>query len=192
MKDILGMISLTTAASVLLILAAIWLVILIIKRQHEYIFRAMLIMLILLLGLIFLRQHEAGKLTWPEIKLNIFPVKPVVYDFSVSKTFTRGKQETRYVFNEPQPKLSLRLDTSGTYFHIKDLKPINNMLKHLNLPEVEEIVPELTSITHSKRNANLYKWENYAGGTLILERMLCQNQETFEIYQGVSNIRILR
>lgn len=192
MKDILGMISLTTAASVLLILAAIWLVILIIKRQHEYIFRAMLIMLILLLGLIFLRQHEAGKLTWPEIKLNIFPVKPVVYDFSVSKTFTRGKQETRYVFNEPQPKLSLRLDTSGTYFHIKDLKPINNMLKHLNLPEVEEIVPELTSITHSKRDANLYKWENYAGGTLILERMLCQNQETFEIYQGVSNIRILR
>ena len=77
MKDILGMISLTTAASVLLILAAIWLVILIIKRKHEYIFRAMLIMLILLLGLIFLRQHEAGKLTWPEIKFNIFPEKPV-------------------------------------------------------------------------------------------------------------------
>lgn len=192
MKDVLGMISLTTAASVLLILAAIWLVILIIKRQHEYIFRAMLIMLILLLGLIFLRQHEAGKLTWPEIKLNIFPIKPVVYNYSESKTFTRGKQETRYVFGKPQPKLSLRLDTSGTYFHIKDLKSINNMLKHLNLPEVEEIAPELTSITHLKRDAKLYKWENYAGGTLILERMLCQNQETLEIYQGVSNIRILR
>jgi len=192
MKDILGMISLTTAASVLLILAAIWLVILIIKRQHEYIFRAMLIMLILLLGLIFLRQHEAGKLTWPEIKLNIFPIKPVVYNYSESKTFTRGKQETRYVFGKPQPKLSLRLDTSGTYFHIKDLKSINNMLKHLNLPEVEEIAPELTSITHLKRDAKLYKWENYAGGTLILERMLCQDTETLEIYQGVSNIRILR
>jgi len=192
MKDILGMISLTTAASVLLILAAIWLVILIIKRQHDYIFRAMMIMLILLLGLIFLRQHEAGKLTLPEIKFSILKEKPVVYNYSESKTFTRGKQETRYVFNKPQPKLSLRLDASGTYFHISDLKPINNMLKHLNLPEVEEKVPELASLTHSKRDVNLYKWENYTGGILILERMLCQDPENLEVYQGVSNIRILR
>jgi len=192
MKDILGMISLTTAASVLLILAAIWLVILIIKRQHDYIFRAMMIMLILLLGLIFLRQHEAGKLTLPEIKFSILKEKPVVYNYSESKTFTRGKQETRYVFHKPQPKLSLRLDASGTYFHISDLKPINNMLKHLNLPEVEEKVPELASLTHSKRDVNLYKWENYTGGILILERMLCQDPENLEVYQGVSNIRILR
>jgi hypothetical protein len=186
------MISLTTAASVLLILAAVWLVILIIKRQHEYIFRAMMIMLVLLLGLIFLRQHEAGKLTWPEIKVKIFPEKPVVYNYTVRKAFTRGKTETRYVFREPQPKLSLRLDPSGAYFHITDLKPINNMLKHLNLPEVKEIVPELMSITQSKRDANHYQWENYSGGTLILERTLCQDPESLEVYQGVSNIRILR
>ena len=192
MKDILGMISLTTAASVLLILAAIWLIILIIKRQHAYVFRAMMIMLILLLGLIFLRQHEAGKLTWPEIKLKIFPEKPVIYKYTENRTFTRGQQETRYVFNEPQPKLAVRLDTSGAYFHITDLKPINNMLKHLNLPEVDEIVPELASITRSKRDANKYKWDNYSGGTLILERTLCQDPETLEVYQGVSNIRILR
>ena len=192
MNDILGMISLTTAASVLLILAAVWLVILIIKKQHEYIFRAMLIMLILLLGMIFLRQHEAGKLTWPEIKVKIFPEKPVVYNSTIRKTFTRGKQETRYAFNEPQPKLSLRLDPSGAYFHISDLKPINNMLKHLDLPELEEIVPELMSITQAKKDANIYRWENYAGGTLILERALCQDPESLEVYQGVSNIRILR
>jgi len=186
------MISLTTAASVLLILAAIWLVILIIKRQHAYIFRAMIIMLLLLLGLIFLRQHEAGKLTWPEIKVKLFKEKPVVYDYTVRKTYVGGKQETRYAFNEPQPKLSLRLDTSGSYFHISDLKPINNMLKHLNLPEVEETVPELASITHAKRDANMYKWENYAEGTLIIERTLCQDPESLEVYQGVANIRILR
>ncbi|UCE42009.1 MAG: hypothetical protein JSV17_03250 [Candidatus Aminicenantes bacterium] len=192
MKDILGMISLTTAASVLLILAATWLVILIIKRQHEYVFRAMLIMLILLLGLIFLRQHEAGKLTWPDIQLKIFPEKSVEYIYTEKKTYTRGQQVTRYVFHEPQPRLSLRLDPSGAYFHITDLKPVNDMLKHLNLPEVKETVSELASITGSKRDANLYKWENYAGGTLILERTLCQDPESLEIYQGVSNIRILR
>ena len=192
MNDILGMVSLTTAASVLLILAAVWLVILIIKKQHEYIFRAMLIMLILLLGLIFLRQHEAGKLTWPEIKIRIFPEKTVVYNYTIRKTFIRGKQETRYVFKEPQPKLSLRLDPSGSYFHISDLKPINNMLKHLNLPELKETVPELMSITKAKKDASLYQWEDYLGGTLILERALCQDPESLEIYQGVSNFRILR
>jgi hypothetical protein len=193
MNDILGMISLTTAASVLLILAAIWLIILIIKKQHDYVFRAMMIMLILLLGLIFIRQHEAGKMTWPEIKLKIFPEKTVVYNYTERKTVTLGEQETRYAFKEPQPKLSLRLDTSGQYFHITDLKPINDMLKHLNLPEVEEIVPELGSITHSKRDANLYKWEDYAGGgTLILERALCQDPDTLEVYQGMANIRILK
>lgn len=192
MKDILGMISLTTAASVLLILAAIWLIILIIKRQNEYVFRAMMIMLVLLLGLIFLRQHEAGKLTWPEIKVKLFKEKPVVYNYTVRKTYVAGKPETQYAFNEPQPKLSLRLDTSGSYFHISDLKPINNMLKHLNLPEVEEAVPELASITHAKKDANKYKWEDYAGGILIIERTLCQDPESLEVYQGVANVRVLR
>lgn len=192
MKDILGMISLTTAASVLLILAAIWLIILIIKRKHEYIFRAMMIMLVLLLGLIFLRQHESGKLTWTEIKSKVFPGKQVVYNYTERITRTSGDHVTRYVFHEPQPKLSLRLDPSSGYFHIKDLKPINNMLKHLNLPEVDEIVPELASITNSKRDANLYKWEDYADGTLILERILCQDSVTLEVYHGVSNIRLIR
>ena len=192
MKDILGMISLTTAASVLLILAAIWLVILIIKRQHEYIFRAMMIMLILLLGLIFLRQHEAGKLTWSEIKLKIFPAKSVIYDYSIRKADVNGKQLTRYVFKQPQPKLSLRLDTSGTHFHISDLKPINDMLEHLKLPQVKEKVSELASITGNKRDVNLYKWDNYAGGTLIIERALCQNPESLEVYQGVATIRIIK
>jgi hypothetical protein len=192
MKDILGMVSLTTAASVLLILAAVWLIILIIKRQHDYIFRAMMIILILLLGLIFLRQHEAGKLTWPEIKIRLFPGKSVVYNFTVRKAFVGGKQETRYVFNEPQPKLSLRLDSSGGYFHITDTKPINDMLKHLNLPEVEEKVAELASITGSKKDSNLYRWEDYADGILIIERTLCQDPESMEVYQGVASVRLIR
>ena len=191
MKDILGMISLTTAASVLLILAAIWLVVLIIKRQHEYVFRAMMIMLILLLGLIFLRQHEAGKLTWPEIKLKILPEKPVVYNFTKEKAYVDGKQETQYIFLEPQPKLSLKLDSTGNYFHISDIKPINGMLKHLGLPTIEEPVPELISITGSKRHTNMYKWENYAAGTLIIQRTICQNPRTLEVYQGVAVVRIL-
>jgi len=192
MKDILGMVSLTTAASVLLILAAVWLIILIIKRQHDYIFRAMMIILILLLGLIFLRQHEAGKLTWPEIKIRLFPGKAVVYNFTVRKSFAGGKQETRYIFNEPQPRLALRLDPSGGYFHISDLKPINDMLKHLSLPEVEEKARELASVTGSKKDTNLYRWEDYSGGTLIIERTLCQNPDSMEVYQGVASVRIIR
>jgi len=192
MKDILGMISLTTAASVLLILAAVWLIILIIKRQHEYVFRAMMIMLILLLGLIFLRQHEAGKLTWPEIKLKILPEKPIVYNYQQKKAYVAGKEETQYFFLEPQPKLSLKLDSTGAYFHISDIKPINLMLKHLNLPEIEEAVPELASLTGSKRHVNMYRWEDYAAGTLIIMRTLCQNSTSLEVYQGVAVVRIIK
>lgn len=192
MKDILGMVSLTTAASVMLILAAIWLIILIIKRQHDYIFRAMMIILILLLGLIFLRQHEAGKLTLPDIKIRLFPGKPVVYNFTVRKAFVGGKQEIRYVFNEPQPRLALRLDPSGGYFHIADLRPINDMLKHLSLPEVKEKVPELASVTGSKKDSNLYRWEDYPDGILIVERTLCQDPDSMEVYQGIARVRILR
>jgi hypothetical protein len=193
MKDILGMLSLTTAASLLLILAAIWLIILIIKKQHEYIFRAMMIMLVLLLGLIFIRQHETGKLTWPEIKNKIFRQKPAVYNYYKREAFISEGHETRYSFREPQPKLSVRLDSSGQYFHLTDLRPINDMLKHLKLAEVEKIVPELLSITKSKRDARLYKWVGYDdGGTLIMERALCQDPDSMEVYQGVANIRIIR
>jgi hypothetical protein len=192
MKDILGMISLTTAASVLLILAAIWLIVLIVKKQHEYIFRAMMIMLILLLGLIFLRQHEAGKLTWPEIKLRIFPEKAVVYNYQQKKVRIAGRQETQFEFRKPNPRLSLKLDPSGTYFHIKDIKPINKMLRHLKLPEIEKAVPELASITGSKSHANTYRWDDYPEGTLIIMRTLCQDPQTLEIYQGVSVVRILK
>lgn len=192
MKDILGMISLTTAASVLLILVAIWLIVLIIKRQNEYIFRAMMIMLVLLLGLIFLRQHEAGKLTWNEIQGKIFPKKPSVYKYEEKKMYVEGNWETRYVFFEPQPRLSLRLDATGSYFHISDIKPINALLKHLKLPEITEPVDELASITGSKRHANQYRWEDYNEGTLIIHRMLCQDPTSMEIYQGVGILRVLR
>ncbi len=185
------MISLTTAASVLLILAAVWLIILIIKRQHEFVFRAMMIMLILLLGLIFLRQHEAGKLTWPEIKLKIFPEKPIVYNYQENKVYVAGRAETQYIFLEPQPRLSLKLDSTGTYFHIADIKPINDMLKHLNLPEIEDAVQELSFITGSKRHAKMYRWENYPLGTLIIHRTICQDSKSLEVYQGVAMVRVI-
>ena len=66
------------------------------------------------------------------------------------------------------------------------------MLRHLNLPEVKEKVPELASVTRSKRDANLYKWEDYLEGILILERTLCQDPESLEVYQGVANIRLIK
>ena len=191
MTDILGMISLTTAASILLILAAIWLIILIIKRQHEYIFRAMVIMLILLLAMIFLRQHETGKLTLPEIKSRLFPKKVPEYVFTVDKGYVGVKQETRYVFREPVPKLSLRLDSSGSYFNISDIKPINEALKQLKLPQIEEPVPELASITGSKMDVNIYRWTNYPMGTLTLERALFKDKDTREVYHGIIRITVL-
>lgn len=192
MKDILGMISLTTAASILLILAGVWLIILIIKRQHEFIFRAMLIMLLLLMGLIFLRQHEAGKITLPELKVRLFPGKPPVYNYTVKKASIGNKLETRYVFQNPLPRLSLKLDRSGNYFHILNLKPINDTLGHLQLPKVEETVPELASLTGARRDVNLYRWEDYPLGVLTLERALTQDEKSLEVYHGIISLAVLR
>lgn len=192
MKDVLGMISLTTAASILLILAAVWLIILIIKRQNEYIFRAMLIMLLLLMGLIFLRQHEAGKITLPELKVRLFPGKPPIYNYTVEKAYIGNRLETRYVFEDPKPKLSLKLDSSGNYFHILNLKPINDALEHLKLPKVEKPVPELASLTGARRDTNLYRWEDYPLGVLTIERALCQDEGSLQVYHGIISLRILR
>ncbi len=192
MKDILGMISLTTAASILLILAAIWLITLIIKKQHEYIFRAMLIMLLLLMGLIFFRQHEAGKITWSDLKNRLFPGKPPVYNYTVKKAYIGNKLETRYVFQDPKPKLSLKLDSSGSYFQISDLKPINDALEHLNLPKVEKAVPELASLTGAKGDVNLYRWKDYSLGVLTIERALCQEQDSLEVYHGIVTLSVLK
>ncbi len=192
MKDILGMISLTTAASILLIIAAVWLIILIIKRQHEYIFRAMMIMLILLLALIFLRQHEAGTLTMPRLISKIFPKETPEYSFTVSRKYVGLKEEVRYVFQDPKPRLSLQLDRSGNYFNISDIRPINEVLRQLELPEIEEAVPELASITKTKMDVNLYKWTDYPLGTLTLERAVCQDRETLEVYNGIVRITLLK
>lgn len=192
MKDILGMISLTTAASILLIIAAVWLIILIIKRQHEYIFRAMMIMLILLLALIFLRQHEAGTLTMPQLISKIFPGKTPEYIFTVERGYVGVREEVRYLFRDPKPKLSLKLDKSGTYFQISDLKPINEALRQLSLPEIEEAIPELASITKLKTDVNLYRWTNYPLGTLTLERAVCQDKQTLEVYNGIIRITLLK
>jgi len=192
MKDVLGMISLTTAASVLLLLAAIWLIILIIKRQHEYIFRAMMIMLILLLAMIFLRQHEAGTLTMPQLISKIFPKKTPEYIFTISRAYVGLKEEVRYVFQDPKPRLSLQLDKSGTYFQISDIQPINEVLKQLKLPQIEEAVPELASITRLKTDVNLYRWTNYPLGILTLERAVCQDKQTLEVYNGIVRITLLK
>jgi hypothetical protein len=192
MKDILGMVSLTTAASLLLIVAAIWLIILIVKRQHEYIFRAMLVILLILFGLIFLRQHEAGKLTWPALKVKLFPGKPPVYNYTVEKSHLGNKLETRYAFQDPKPKLSLKLDSSGNSFHITDLKSINDTLEHLSLPKVETPVPELGSLTGAKGDVNLYRWDDYPLGVLTVERGLCQDINTLDVYHGIVTIRVLR
>jgi len=190
MQDILGMISLTTAASLLLILAAIWLIVLIVKRQHEYVFRAMLIILLLLLGLIFLRQHEAGRLTLPDLKMKIFPGDKPVYHYYVERERVGDRERIRYVFLEPKPKLSFKLEGRGTRF-VVDVKPLNEVLKFLELPPVAEGVPELSTITWSNKDINLYRWEDYPEGILTIEKTLCQNRDTLEAYLCLANIAIL-
>ena len=66
------------------------------------------------------------------------------------------------------------------------------VVRRHDIGKVEETVPELASITRAKRDVNLYKWENYPAGTMTIERTLCQDPDSLEVYQGVANVRILK
>ena len=76
----------------------------------------------------------------------------------------------RYYFETPGPKLSLDFDPKTQYFHIKDVYSVNRILEYLELPKVKVAVRELASLTGSRNDLTLYRWEDYPLGILTVER----------------------
>ena len=192
MEAILGAISLKIIASALLVLSFLWLIIVIIKKQNEYILRALLVCLIFLLFFIYLQQQDARKLTLSDARKKIFPEKTLQYNYHIEKGLKQQESFTRYIFDDPKPKISLSMDKTGSYFHITDVKSINSILEFLNLPKVKSGVDELASITGSRSGLNRYRWDDYPPGILIIERSLGRNKATFETYHCIAYIIITK
>jgi hypothetical protein len=82
------------------------------------------------------------------------------------------------------------MDKDGKYFHITNIAPINEILRRMGLPLVKKGAQELISITGSSSHKNLYHWEDYPKGILIIERTVCRNKQTLETFNCIASITI--
>ncbi len=190
MENILKIITLRGILTFLLILSALWLFKIIVKRQSQYLFRAGLLFCLLLVVFVYLQQSESKKWTLEDVKQKLFPEKMMNYEFEIERGGRYGEEFIRYVFyGEIKPKLSLKLDKNGRFLHISDVKSINKVLNYLGLPPVSGPVPELISITNSELDIYHYEWKDYPRGTLTIERTLCRGKG-FQTYHCISSITL--
>ena len=182
MKNFLSVITLNMVISVLLVLVAVWLIVLIIRKERAFLTRAILLLLFLLSIHLYLNFSSPSTLTFADLKDYIFPPKPLTLDYTLETRYTPEATITRYIFKEPLPRISVSMDKDGKFMHIEDIRPINRILRELNLPEVKEGAPELVSLTGSRIHISHYRWEKYSRGVMIMEKTLCQDRDGLESY----------
>jgi hypothetical protein len=181
---------------VLLLLCVIWIIRVMVKREYENLLRAALILLLLGAVFYYLQRTESETLTWTGIrtqfKATFFPEKAPNYIYNKEEDVSGRNSYIRYYFESPGPKLSLSYDAKTQYFHIKDVYSVNRILEYLGLPKVKTAVQELASLTGSRNDLTLYRWEDYPLGRLTIERGICQDRDRLESYQCIVSIIIWR
>jgi hypothetical protein len=180
----------------LLLLSVVWFVRVVIKRETENLLRSVLLCILFAAVLFFLQKTKSETITWSgirtEIKETFFPEKAPNYVYEKEDSQTGRTRYVRYFFENPGPKLSVRLDSKQKYFEITDIYSVNRILSYVGLPKVKAAVPELASLTGSSNDIALYRWEDYPQGVLTIERGICQNRDTLESYQCIVSIIVAR
>ncbi|MDH4273006.1 MAG: hypothetical protein OEW18_13620 [Candidatus Aminicenantes bacterium] len=180
----------------LILLGAIWIFRIVVKREHENLIRAGLIVVLLSVVFLFLQKNKSETITWgdvgAQIKETFFPEKMPNYVYHKDEDMAGRRRYTRYYFESPGPALSLSLDPKTQYFHIKNVYSVNRILEYLGLPKVKKAVPELASLTGSRNDITLYRWEDYPLGILTIERAICQDRDRLDSYQCIVSIMILQ
>jgi hypothetical protein len=181
---------------VLLLLCLIWIIRIVVKREFENLLRTALILLVLGAVFYYLQTVKSETLTFADIRAQIketfFPEKPPNYIYQKEEGFTGRSSYVRYYFESPGPKLSVQYDEKTQYFHIKDVYSVNRILAYLGLPRVKAAVDELASITGSRNDLTLYRWQDYPLGQLTVERGICQDRDRLDSYQCIVSIMIVR
>lgn len=179
---------------VLIALSAIWFIRVVVKRETENLLRSALLIILLLAAFIYLQGTKAEKITWAgikqEVKDTFFPEKPLHYIYYKDEGITGNRRFIRFFFESPGPRLSLVLDSSQKYFHIKNTHSVNRILEYIGLEKIKAPVPELASITGSRSDLNLYRWDDYPKGTLTIERAICQDRDRLESYQCIVSVTV--
>lgn len=181
---------------VLLFLCVVWILRIVIKRELENLVRAAIIFLLLGGVFFYLQTTESETLTLGDISAQIkdtfFPEKIPAYVYHKEEGLAGRNIYVRYYFESPGPKLSLDYDTKTQYFHIRDVHSVNRILEYLNLPKVKVAARELASLTGSRNDLTLYRWEDYPLGILTVERGICQDRDKLESYQCIVSVMIVR
>jgi len=192
MEAVLEYLTLTKIIGIFLFLASLWLLRIFMKNDRRNLFRGVILFLFFLLVLLYLNQSDAKKLTIADARDMIFPVRALELNYRTVHGVGSASHITTYYFDDPPPRLALTLDDNGTHLHITNPASLNKVLRSLNLPEVTQGARELVTITGSQLHASLYRWEDYAMGTLIVGKKVHQNRSTLESYPCIANIQIRR
>jgi hypothetical protein len=178
----------------LLMLCVIWLVKIVVKKETENLVRTVLLSIVFLAAFLYLQYQKTEKITFAYVKAQVketfFPERPLHYVYYKEESRGGTKTYVRYTFESPGPKLYVYLDRDQKYFYFKDVYALNRVLEYVGLPKVQKPVPELVSITGSRNDLNLYRWDNYPLGILTVERQICQNRDALESYQCIQSIMI--
>jgi hypothetical protein len=188
MSGLLAQITLVNILSVLLLIASVWLLVIIIQKRIGYMFRGMMFFLFVLLALIYFQQSDAKKYTLSDVRYALFPKKGLTLNYYVDED-SQGAI-VRYIFEDPKPRIPVSMDSNGKYFHIKNITVINEILDRLRLPRITKGAQELALITGSISHVNLYRWDDYPLGVLIIERTLCRNKETLDTFNCLAAITV--
>jgi hypothetical protein len=192
--------TLKTIVMVLFGLTIVWLIKILIKQEFETLVRALIVAVLLGGALFFLQQTKLQTISWKNIKQTVFPEKDLALAYVKDEGRIGGGRYVRYTFPAPTgqegsllgvgPRLKLTMDPNGRNYNITNIEPVNRVLAYLGLPKVKSGIKELSSITGRLSDVNSYRWDDYEGGVLTIERGLCQNKNSLERYHCIVSITV--
>ncbi len=163
-----------------------------IRREMDNALRSAIFALVFLGLFFFFQNTKMERLTFGELKKELGLAKSPAYVFIKEETTDARQRTVRYVFPEPGPRLSLTIDESGRYLHLTNINELNQVLEYIGLKKVNHGVKELASLTGSAYDVNLYRYDDYPDGILIIERMICRDKKTFNSYNCIQSITLIR
>ncbi len=181
--------TLKTIVTVLLGLCALWILFLIIRRDFDSIVRAIIVTLLVGGAFFYLQQTKLERISFAGVRNELFPGRKPAWVFRVVEEQSGGHSTLTYLFRDPGPRLKLELDANKKHFHIVDIGPLNEVLAYVGLPPVETGARELSAITGSLNDVNLYRWDDYPLAPLIVERGICHTRAEVETYLCIVAIR---
>jgi hypothetical protein len=181
-----------TAILVLLGLSFFWVVYCVVRNDTATIVRALIVTVLFGVVFFYLNQTKIATLSYKSVKNDLFPPKPLNVLFQKRDAVVGNVPQTIYTFADPGPELVLSMGDGGKSLSVTDVDPLNRVLEYVGLPLVDHGTPELSTVTGSNLDSDKYRWDDYALGTLIIERGICRKITTTSTFNCIQAIVVIR